>query len=218
MQPAGRPAGYRPTPNRRSRSSSAASRCPSCSRIRRIAIAATTGLRLGEVLGLTWSAIDLEAGTLRVVASLQLIAGELVSVEPKTDRARRTVALPPATVALLRRHRADQARRRLVMGEAWPTGEIVCDRGDGHPMNPTTLSRVFARIAAAAGVSGTRFHDLRHAYATTLLAANVHPKVVSDALGHSSAAFTMDTYQHLLPSLSHTAAAAIEAALGEHLG
>jgi integrase len=152
------------------------------------------------VLGLTWSAIDLEAGTLRVVASLQLIAGELGSVEPKTDRARRTVALPPATVALLRRHRADQARRRLVMGEAWP------------------VSRVFARIAAAAGVSGTRFHDLRHAYATTLLAANVHPKVVSDALGHSSAAFTMDTYQHLLPSLSHTAAAAIEAALGEHLG
>jgi integrase len=67
-------------------------------------------------------------------------------------------------------------------------------------------------------ITGTRFHDLRHAYARTLLAANVHPKVVSDVLGHSSAAFTMDTYQHLLPSMGHTAAAAIEATLGEHLG
>jgi integrase len=182
-----------------------------------IAIAATTGLRLGEVFGLRWSAIDLEAGTLRVVASLQLEAGKLVSVEPKTDRARRTVALPTATVALLKRHRANQSRRRLLLGEAWQGTDLVCERGDGHPIHPSTLSWHFRQAATAAGITGTRFHDLRHAYATLLLSANEHPKVVSDLVGHSSAAFTMDTYQHLLPTMGQAAAAAIEAALGDHL-
>jgi integrase len=106
----------------------------------------------------------------------------------------------------------------LAFGEAWPDFDVVCDRGDGHPIRPNTLSRNFGRISNEAGVPGARFHDLRHAYATMLLAAGTHPKVASDALGHASAAFTMNVYQHLLPSLAEQAAEAVQAALGDALG
>lgn len=177
-------------------------------------IAATTGLRLGEVLALRWDVIDLEAARLHVVATLQQEAGEVYVESPKTDRARRTVPIPPMTLALLRRHRADQLERRLLFGEEWPELGLVCDRGDGTPIRPMTLSRTFGQIAEREDLGAVRFHDLRHAYATSLLEAGVHPKVVSEVLGHSSTAFTMDTYQHVTPMMSDQAADVIEAALG----
>jgi integrase len=183
-----------------------------------LALAATTGMRRGEVLGLTWSGVDLDAGLARVKTSLQQVDGELVFVAPKTDRARRTIALPPATVALLRSHRKEQARRRLLLGAAWADLDLVLEDGDGRPISPDAVSRAFYRLARKIGRPGLRFHDLRHAYATTLLIAGVHPKIASEALGHSSVGFTMDVYSHVLPTMQEVAGQAIEAALGAAIG
>lgn len=185
-----------------------------------LALIAATGMRRGETLALRWGDVDLDEGRIRVTSSLQEIrrqegGHELVFLDPKTDRSRRTIALPPAAVGLLRRHRAEQRERRLLVGPAWRDFDLVVDRGDGGPFPPDALTRAFSRLARALGLPGLRLHDLRHAYATALLEAGVHPKVASEALGHSSVGFTMDTYQHLLPAMQETAARAIEDALGE---
>lgn len=178
-------------------------------------LAAACGLRRGEALGLRWRDVELEERKIRVTATLQRVAGELRFEQPKTDRARRTVALPPFTASELRRHRREQAERRLLIGSAWRDHDLVADRGDGGPLDPESFTHAFARLARQAGLpAGVRLHDLRHAYATELLRAGVHPKVVSEALGHASPAFTMTVYQHVLPSMGEQAAAAIEAALG----
>jgi integrase len=117
-------------------------------------------------------------------------------------------------VETLKRHRKEQTERRLLLGAAWTDLDLVVDRGDGEHLDPDTLSAGFRRAAKASGIGGARLHDLRHAYATTLLAAGVNVKVVSEALGHARTAFTMDTYQHVLPTMGEQAAAAIEKALG----
>jgi integrase len=141
-----------------------------------------------------------------------------VFLPPKTDRGRRTVGLPPATVTLLRRHRKSQLERRVLLGEAWQDFDLVIERGDGGPFAPDSLSRDWYRLMRRIGLPGLRLHDLRHAFATRLLEASVHPKVVNEALGHSSVSFTMDTYQHLMPTMQDAATQAIEEALGATIG
>jgi len=183
-----------------------------------LAMAASTGVRRGELLALRWSEVDLESGSLRVTASLQRAGADLVFLPPKTDRGRRTVGIPPATVALLRRHRKNQLERRVLLGEAWQDFDLVIERGDGGPFPPDSLSRDWYRLVRRIGLPGLRLHDLRHAFATRLLEASVHPKVVSEALGHSSVSFTMDTYQHLMPTMQDAATKAIEEALGATIG
>ncbi|HEU5001542.1 MAG TPA: tyrosine-type recombinase/integrase [Actinomycetota bacterium] len=173
-----------------------------------LTIAVATGLRRGEVLGIHWYDVDLDAGKVRVTATVQRHTGKgLVIVDPKTDRARRQVKLPTPARDALRRYRADQVGRRLKSGEAWEDRELLFDRGDGHPLDPDVFSRAFKRYAKKAGLpAGTRLHDLRHAFATTLLAEGEHPAVTSAVLGHSSPAFTMSVYQHVLDSMGEQAA------------
>jgi integrase len=164
-------------------------------------IAATTGMRRGEVLALRWSDLDLDAAVLRIR-------------QGKTPRARRTISLPLSTVSALKRHRIEQAERRLLCGEAWQDADLVVDRGDGAAVHPDVMTRAFEKAAQAAKLDGIRLHDLRHAFASTLLAAGVNVKVVSEALGHASTAFTMDVYAHVLPTMGEQVATAIEDALG----
>ncbi|MGZ5288356.1 MAG: site-specific integrase [Actinomycetota bacterium] len=142
-----------------------------------LTLSATAGLRRGEVCALRWSQVNLERGTISVVASLQRVGGELRFMEPKTDRARRMVSLPPFAVEVLRRARKEQAERRLLLGAAWVGEDVVADRGDGRPIEPAELSRACHRYAG----DGVRLHDLRHAFGTALLEAGVHPKVASEA-------------------------------------
>jgi integrase len=103
----------------------------------------------------------------------------------------------------------------LLCGPAWQDTDLVLDRRDGGPLNPDSLSHAFAELAKRVGLAEVRLHDLRHAFATTLLSAGVNVKVVSEALGHASTAFTIDTYAHVLPTMGKQIAAAIEASLGD---
>lgn len=172
-------------------------------------VAATTGVRRGELLGLSWKSTDLTKGLMNVSSAIQRRDGQLVVVEPKSARSRRTVGLPSMTIDALNRHRTTQLERRLVLGEAWHEMDLVFERGDGLPIDPDSLTHGFRRLATTLGIK-VRLHDLRHSYATALLRADVHPKIVSEALGHSSTAFTMDTYSHVVPSMQRAAALAID--------
>ena len=160
-------------------------------------LAATTGMRRSEVCGLRWADIDIKASKLRVTRGLQWLTTEngraLDFTGLKSERARRTVQLLPVVVERLRAHRKQQMEQRLALGGAWTDLDLVCERGDGQPIDPDSFTKSFKRIALSAGLDpSTRLHDLRHAVATQLARNGVHPHTVSALLGHSSVAFTLD--------------------------
>lgn len=174
-------------------------------------LSAMTGMRRGEVLGLRWADVDLDAGRVAIRQTLVAI-GHAVSVStPKTKRGQRSVALDPRTVAVLREHRKRQIEERLAAGPAYAPGELVFTTEDGSPVHPDRLSKMFEQYATAAGVPAIRLHDVRHTYASVALAAGVHPKVVSERLGHASIALTLDTYSHVIPAMQEDAAETVAA-------
>ncbi len=172
-------------------------------------LAATTGMRRGEVLGLRREDVDLTAGTLAVRQAITAVGYRVVVTEPKTERSRRRISLDPATIAALRDHLKQQAKERLAWGPAYRDQGLVFAKEDGSPVHPDEFSKAFQRRASDAGLPRIRLHDLRHTYATLALAAGVHPKVVSDRLGHSTITLTIDTYSHSIPSLEEQAANAV---------
>jgi integrase len=175
-----------------------------------VAMAIATGMRRGEILGLRWADIDQDLGVAHVRRSLQITGGSLRFEEPKTRRSRRSVVLPSYLHPYLLRQREDIARRRKVLGPRWREHDLVVDSGDGAPLNPDTLSSGWTRFLRLRGLPHVRFHDLRHAHATLMLLQGVHPKVVSERLGHASIGITLDTYSHVLPSMQVEAARAFD--------
>jgi len=175
----------------------------------------TTGLRLGEALGLCWDDIDQTAGRLVVRRSLQRQreAG-LVFVEPKSAKSRRTVHLAESTVAVLREQRRQQLGERLSAGPAWQDQGLVFCREDGRPLEPSSVTEHLHRALKAADLPQVRVHDLRHTAATLLLARGVHPKVVQELLGHSTISLTLDIYSHVTPALHAEVAAHMDALFG----
>ncbi|MCP4317731.1 MAG: site-specific integrase [Hyphomicrobiales bacterium] len=180
-----------------------------------VVLAVTTGLRRGEVLGLRWDDVDLEGGFLTVKRTLEATGNGISFKTPKTDRSRRRVHLPRIALALLRAHKLEQTKRRLALGPAYVDQGLVCAKEDGGPMNPRGVSKDFRRLVQALDLPPTRFHDLRHTHATHLLRQGVHPKIVSERLGHSTIAITLDTYSHVLPGMQVDAVALVDAALGK---
>lgn len=175
-------------------------------------LAGATGMRRGEVLGLRWTNLDLAAGRIAVRQSLVALHGELIFSPPKTARGRRNVALDERTVAVLRAHRKAVLEDRMILGRGTPDAEaLVFTAPDGSPVNPESFSDHFTRLAKAAGLPLIRFHDLRHSHATLALQAGVHPKVVSERLGHSTVAFTLDVYSHSIPAMQEDAAEKVAA-------
>jgi integrase len=178
---------------------------------RALVLIASTGLRKGECLALEWDRVDLDAGVLRVAATISRVAHRLVITEPKTERARRAVPLSPAVVALLRRQRLEQKADRLRAGNQWTDSGLVFCTELGGPVDPRNLLRVIEAAARAAGVAGVGVHTLRHSAAVDWLEAGVHIKAVADLLGHSSIAITGDVYGH---TSDDTARAAVDGLAG----
>jgi integrase len=176
-----------------------------------LALIAATGIRRGEALALRWDRVDLKAGVMRIEATLARIGGRLVSTEPKTERSRRTVPLPPAVVVLLRTHRTTQLEERLHAGNQWTETGLVFTTEFGTPVDPRNLLRTMQTAASAAGVNDAVVHTLRHSAASAWLESGVHIKAVSDMLGHSSIAITADTYGH---TGDDTARAAVDGLAG----
>jgi integrase len=170
---------------------------------------ATTGMRRGEVAGLRWSDVALEAGRVSPRRPRVVVNYEVHVSEPKTAKGRRSLALDPATVAALRQHRARQAEERLAVGPRWRDSGLVFTWPDGRPLHPERFSKWFEQLARAAGLPRIRLHDVRHSYATAALAAGIPAKVVSERLGHATIAITMDTYSHVLPGLDAQAAGTV---------
>jgi integrase len=168
--------------------------------------AALSGARRGEVVGLRWADLDLEAGTASIRQAIVMVARRPTFQGPKTGRGRRLIRLDAATVAALRAHRKAQAEERLAWGAAWTDHGLVFCQEDGQPLNPETVAKWFQAHSRAAGLPRIRFHDLRHTWATLALQAGVHPKAVSGRLGHATIAITLDTYSHLLPDVESDAA------------
>ncbi|MHB8804604.1 MAG: tyrosine-type recombinase/integrase [Coriobacteriia bacterium] len=178
-----------------------------------VLLAVLTGLRRGELLGLRWKDIDFERASLTVRRSLQQTSDGLYFKEPKTKGSKRTVALPANAVAALRSHKSLQAQVRLKLGPAYQDQGLVFADDLGNPWKPDSFTSNFRAASRRAGFH-IRFHDLRHTHATMLLEQGVHPKIVSERLGHSNIGITLDTYSHVLPNMQETAAAAIERAMG----
>ncbi len=175
-------------------------------------LSATTGMRRGEIAGLRWSNVDLGAARLTVNQQIVSVEYELVEDDLKTASSRRTIDLDEQTLGMLRRHRRGQLEERMATGRRGDDG-FVFAKPDGSPIHPDLVSQTFQRFMAQSDLPKIRLHDLRHTHATILLQQNVHPKVVSERLGHSSIAFTMTVYQHVMPGMQAEAAATFGAAV-----
>ena len=163
----------------------------------------TTGIRRGELAGLLEDDLDLELGRVSPSTPRVVVAGRARESESKTDAGVRSLALDPETWAALKAYRETWAQERRLLGQntkllfVWP---------DGRPLHPDTITGVFHRHCDAAGLPRIRLHDVRHSYATAALRAGVSPKIVSERLGHSTVAFTLQTYVHVIPTMDEQAA------------
>jgi integrase len=169
-------------------------------------VAVSLGLRQGEILGLSWSDIDLEDAKLNVRVQLQRLEGKLVKVEPKSAKSVRCISLPAVAVSALWAHQAQQEKERQWAGSDWQDTGFVFTTSRGTPMDCRNVNRRFAIVLAAANLPKIRFHDLRHSAATLLLAQGVSPRYISDMLGHAQVSFTMQTYAHVLPHVQREVA------------
>lgn len=177
-------------------------------------LAVTTGMRQGELLGLGWEDVDPEARTVRVRRTLTLAKGGPRLTEPKTRGSRRSIRLTALAVEALERHRARQECEGAAAGGVWNEWALVFCTRRGTPIRRDNLhDKHWKPLLRRSGLPDIRFHDLRHTCATLLLTKGVHPKIVSEMLGHSSIAITLDTYSHVIPGMGDVAASAMEDAL-----
>jgi integrase len=159
------------------------------------------GLRRGEVLGLRWSDVDLDAGLLTVRKQLAQIGWRVELADVKTDSSEAPVALDTHTVQILRAHRANQHKQRLASGPGWNDTDLVFTKPNGQQLHPAEVTDRFLELATQAGLPPIRLHDLRHGAATLALAAGADLKTVQALLGHASIVLTADTYTSVLPEL-----------------
>lgn len=185
-----------------------------------VVLAATTGLRLGEIFALRWPDIDVsEHPVVHVRGSLQRVHGCLQIVDPKTDDSVRDVALGRTTMDALRRHRFRQNEERLRKGTSWEDHDLVFPNSWGRYMaTDYFVRREFARLLELAGLPHMRFHDLRHTFATLQLANNQPVKIVSEMMGHTRTAITQDLYTHVSAHMQRGAADALDELLKPSVG
>jgi integrase len=170
---------------------------------------AMTGMRRGEALGLRWVDVDLENGRLSVRRALIPMNREVIVSEPKTVKGRRVIALDPGTIEVLKCQAARQLEEQSAWDEGWVESGLVFTRENGDALDPETITRYFRQAVKKSMLPMIRLHDLRHTHATLALQAGIHPKVVSERLGHATISITLDTYSHAIPAMQEEAAALI---------
>lgn len=153
-----------------------------------------------------WQDIELDAGTLAVRQTLLTVDYAIQFGTPKTARGRRQIALDKGTLGVLRSWKKRQAEERLAIGAVYQDNGLVFTKVDGSPLHPDYVSQTFDRTVAKSGLPRIRLHDLRHTHATLALHAGIHPKVVSERLGHATVSFTLDVYSHAIKGLQEDAA------------
>jgi len=173
----------------------------------------STGLRQAELLGLRWRDIDLDMSSISVSQVLYKRCGVCTFKEPKTSRSSRRVAMTPKLALFLKDYKREREILNLELGRPLSLDDLVFANIDGKPIDPCTLTHNFARIVKRAGLGNVRFHDLRHTFASLMLSRGAKPKVISEALGHSSVAFTMDVYSHIIEGMQEEAMALLDEVL-----
>lgn len=170
------------------------------------------GLRLGELVGLQWSQVDLRAGTIQIEHQVREVSGDLSVTAPKSSAGLRTIPLPPSVTGSLRRH------RERLMAEGLAASPYVFPDTRGGPLRQSNFRRRdFARVLEAAGVPDITPHGMRHTFATLLLASGVDVKTVSELLGHADPAVTLRVYAHALPRAKRDASDKLGALLGDQV-
>lgn len=180
---------------------------------RPVFLALATGVRRGELLALKWSNLSWNQKTISVREMLEQTRSGLRFKAPKTAKGRRAIDLPEVAIEVLRQQRAEQREFRVKMGPDYEDNDLIFALPDGCPWPPDRFSTHWAGFCRRNGFKGLRFHDLRHTHATQLLSAGVHPKVVSERLGHAGVGITLDTYSHVLPGIQREAAERINLGL-----
>jgi integrase len=177
-----------------------------------VMLAALCGLRRAEIVALRWGQVDLAGCQLAVVQSAEQTREGVRYKPPKSGRSR-TVALTGTMTEELKALRIRQAQELLRLGVRQTDETMVCTLADGSALRPNTLTIYWARLVSTLNLPRIRFHDLRHACATHMLALGVHPKIAAERLGHSKVGITLDLYSHVMPGMQADAAALVDAAL-----
>jgi integrase len=175
-------------------------------------LAVLCGMRRGEIAALRWKNVDLTTGQIAILESAEQVGSKVRYKTPKSGKGR-TLALSASLVEELRAHRLRQAEELLRVGIILSADTFVVAQADGTPLQPDTLTQDWFRKLAGTSLPRIRFHDLRHAHATHMLANGVHPKVASERLGHSKIGITLDLYSHVLPGMEADAAERVDVAL-----
>lgn len=169
-----------------------------------------TGMRRSEILALRWQDIDLLYGQVSVSRAIHhLKDGSYIFTQPKSAKSRRTIALPPSAVLLLKRYYDNLKMDYAMLGESLNDDTLVFSTL-GQPLRPNTITRAWTSLAVRAGIKRIRFHDARHTHASLMLKQGIHPKIVQERLGHSSIAMTLDIYSHVAPGLQEAAAVSFD--------
>jgi integrase len=176
-----------------------------------------TGLRRSEALALTWRNLDLDKRTLTVTETLHRTAGgKFVLQPPKTKNSRRVIDLSESLTEVLQEYRSQVEDQRVMLNTPLADSDLVFAHVGGSPLDPSTVSHEFLKTARRAGLQ-IRLHDLRHTYATLMLAAGVNVKALSQSLGHSNVSITLGIYSHLLPGTGKSAAEQFDKLLNPYL-
>jgi integrase len=176
-----------------------------------------TGCRRSELLAVRWCDIDLLGMTMSINRSIAFIDGKVTYKAPKTASSRRLIALSPDSCVVLREHRANQDAIRAELDlkpvKMEDSDLVFCWIDTKEPLLPDSITHAWVHLVRRCGLDGIRLHDARHSHASLLLKQGVHPKVVSERLGHAGIAITMDLYSHVAPGMQQAAALGFDKAM-----
>jgi integrase len=183
-----------------------------------ILLAVTTGMRRGEILALRWQDVELNHGFLTVRRSLQQTKAGGLKFKQTKGRRPRPISIPQLLTDALAGHQVKQTAHKVALGAGYQDHDLVCCVEDGSIWKPSAFTSAYRDLLRRRKIRNIRFHDLRHSHASQLLRAGVNPKVISERLGHSKVAFTLDVYSHLLPGMQEEAATKTDAGLRAAVG